>query len=207
MSVTIASPTVVAPTSPRAPGRPRSAEAEQSILQATLELLAEQGITRLSVEGVAARAGVGKATIYRRYPAKADLVLAALTLLSDEVRPVTGNRVREDLITLVDAVRKRASSTLAGQILPRLLADAPDNPEIMDRYRERTLRPRRELMLGVLRRGIDEGLIRPDLDPEDLCDMLVGPVFNRILKCGADGVGGREYATLVVDTVLRGCRP
>ena len=191
----------------RAPGRPRSAEAEQSILRATLEMLAETGINGLTVEGVAARAGVGKATIYRRYPSKAELVLGALSLLSDEVRPVTGNRVRDDLITLVDAVRKRASSTVAGQIMPRLIGDAADNPEIMDRYRERTLRPRRELMLGVLKRGVDEGLIRPDLDPEDLCDMLVGPVFNRVLKCGAAGVGGKEYATLVVDTVLAGVKP
>ena len=201
------SSTALDPAALRSPGRPRSAEAEQAILKAALELLADCGINGLTVEGVAARAGVGKATIYRRYPTKADLVLGALSMLNDEIRPLTCRSVRDDLVTLVDAQRKRASSTLAGQILPRLIGDAPDNPEIMERYRNRTIQPRRNLMLGVLQRGVEEGIIRPDIDPEDVCDMLVGPILNRILKCGAAGVGGKDYAALVVDTVLRGIAP
>ena len=204
------SPTVELAKTPapatRAPGRPRSAEAEQAILDATLAMLAEVGINGLTVEGVAARAGVGKATIYRRYPSKSDLILDALTRLSDEIKPVTGLSVRDDLVHLVDVIRRRASSTLAGKIMPRLIGDSPDNPELMDRYREQTLRPRRDLFVSVLERGVREGIIRGDVELEDVIDLFVGPLFNRVLKCSASGVT-KEYSAFVVDTVLAGLKP
>ena len=78
--------------------------------------------------------------------------------------------------------------------MPRLIGDSPDNPELMERYRERCLRPRRDIFVEVLERGVDEGMIRDDVPHEDIIDLLVGPVFNRVLKCGADGVGGKDYA-------------
>lgn len=191
----------------RAPGRPRSAQAEQAILDAALEMLAAVGINGLTVEGVAARAGVGKATIYRRYPSKGELILDALSRLSDEYKPVTGVSVRADLIQMVDAIRRRSASSLSGQIMPRLIGDSADNPELMEAYRERTLRPRRDIFVSVLQRGVDEGLVRDGLDLEDVIDLFVGPVFNRVLKCGADAAGGKEYSTFVVDTVLAGLKP
>src|SRR5580658_2329777 len=88
----------------RRPGRPRSERAERAILDAALELFAESGVAGVCMEAVAARAGVGKATIYRRWPGKEDLLLDALAALRMPLPTPQGRSVRADLITLVDAL-------------------------------------------------------------------------------------------------------
>ena len=109
----------------RPPGRPRSAEADEAILDATLELFADAGLEGLTVEGVAARAGVGKATVYRRYPGKLELVVASLKASADvEAPPPDTGAVRGDLRELVDTLIARLTGTAVGRAMPMLVAEA-----------------------------------------------------------------------------------
>ena len=109
----------------RRPGRPRSAEADLAILEAAVDLFAEGGFDGLTVEGVAARANVGKATIYRRYPCKVDLVIAAsrsFALDGDDLPPDTGD-TRADLHALVEWLIAMVTTTPIGRALPMMVAD------------------------------------------------------------------------------------
>ncbi len=107
----------------RRPGRPRSTAADDAILEAAMDLFAEVGLERLTVEGVAARAGVGKTTIYRRYPGKVDLVVAAVRCFTEprEGPPDTGT-TRGDLVALVDGLVTTLTTTPLGRALPILVA-------------------------------------------------------------------------------------
>src|SRR6266567_7922740 len=117
---------------PRSPGRPRSLRAERAILDATLDLLASEGFDRLTVEGVAAMAGVGKATIYRRWASKLDLVLAAVGELSVHPLPeLTTGSTRDDLVTLLRHVIEALTGTIAGRILPGLIAETARSPALL----------------------------------------------------------------------------
>jgi AcrR family transcriptional regulator len=189
----------------RAPGRPRSATAEQAIVDATLALLVEGGVSGLSVEAVAARAGVGKATIYRRWTGKDSLIIDALARLDEDVPPqLRGLSVRDDLVTVLEHVRRKSTSTLAGQILPRMVAEARCNRELMACYREKVVAPRRARILHVLRAGVERGEVRADLDLELLVDLLVGPLIYRLLMRPDDRPLPRELPAAVVDAVLAG---
>src|SRR6266542_1733281 len=94
----------------RRPGRPRSEQAEQAIIEATLDLFAEQGFEGVCVEAVAARAGVGKATIYRRWPNKEELIIDAVASMKGPVPPIGGKSVRDDLVTLLSRVGKHSET-------------------------------------------------------------------------------------------------
>ncbi|HWT92151.1 MAG TPA: TetR/AcrR family transcriptional regulator, partial [Solirubrobacteraceae bacterium] len=196
------------PAPARTPGRPRSAEADTAILRATLDLLREEGFRALSVEAVRQRAGVGKATIYRRYPDKAALVKAALASLTPAPPepPDTGS-VRGDLLALFaagyDAAPDRAALTAA----PRLLADSVDEPELHALFRAALIEPRRAVMRGVLERGMARGEVARGADVELLIDLIAGPIIYRILIDAGElaSVAGRLDALL--DVVLRGAAP
>jgi AcrR family transcriptional regulator len=186
-------------------GRPRNPDLDVALVQATLDLLAEGGLSAVTMEAVAARAGVGKATLYRRWPAKEQLVVDALATLSETVDLPDGAGVRDSLVALVAAVQRRRDS-LAGRIFPRLVGQAEDNPELIRRYREQVLEPRRARVRDVLRRGVEEGLLRPDLDLDHAYDLLVGPVAYRSLL-RTDPPVGPDFPARVVDDVLAGLAP
>lgn len=193
------------PSAGRAPGRPRSATAEQAIVDATLALLVEGGVGGLSVEAVAARAGVGKATIYRRWTGKDSLIIDALARLDADVPPrLPGVSLRDDLVILLEHVRRKSTSTLAGQILPRMVAEARCHRELMAGYREKVVAPRRARVRQVLRAGVERGEIRADLDLELLVDLLVAPLMYRLLMRPDDRPLPRELPAAVVDAVLAG---
>lgn len=165
----------------RRPGRPRSARADRAILKATIELLVETGYGGMSVEAVAARAQVGKATIYRRWPSKKALVADALRGLSDSVRmPDTGN-TREDLIALLLDFRRVTSASYIGPMTGRIISAAISNPEFMKIYWENAILPRRKAVAEILTRGQSRGELREDLDIELVLDMLPGTAVYRIL--------------------------
>lgn len=165
----------------RRPGRPRSARADRAILKATIEMLVETGYGGMSVEAVAARAQVGKATIYRRWPCKKALVSEALRQLADDVRmPDTGN-TREDLIALLFDFRRVASASYIGPMVGRIISAAINNPEFMKIYWENTILPRRKAVREILLRGQARGELREDLDLELVLDMLPGTAVYRIL--------------------------
>jgi AcrR family transcriptional regulator len=189
----------------RPPGRPRSPRAERAILDATLELLASEGFGRMTVEGVAAAAGVGKATIYRRWASKLDLVLAAVGELSAHPLPeLTAGSTREDLIALLRHIIEALTSTVAGRILPELVAETARSPELLGILQDFWI-SRRGLMLQVLRRGSAQGDLPGDVDHELIADLLYGPVHYRFLISG--GPLGPELADRLVDAVMRRVGP
>jgi AcrR family transcriptional regulator len=186
----------------RRPGRPRSAEADEAILEAAVDLFAEGGFDGLTVEGVAARANVGKATIYRRYPRKVDLVIAAsrsFALDGDDLPPDTGN-TRADLHALVEWLIGMLTTTPIGRALPMMVADRTRVPELAEGHRV-LVEEKRARHREVLCRGVERGDLRRDADLEAVIDAYVGPIFYRFLI--SDAPLDDAFADTLVDSVLR----
>jgi AcrR family transcriptional regulator len=184
-------------------GRPRDPRADRAILAATLELIAAVGVSDFRVEDVAARAGVGKAAIYRRYASKDDLVVAAVAALVSEIEvPDTGS-TRGDLVALMrDAVAVYRDPLHAG-VMPAVVGAM--RPELARTVRERFLAGRRDALRAVLERGVERGDLRADLDHELALDVLGGPLFYRLLITG--GPLDDRLAEGVADLILRGFAP
>ncbi|RAK42429.1 TetR family transcriptional regulator [Actinoplanes lutulentus] len=187
----------------KAPGRPRNAQADEAILEAVLELLNEgQSAAAVSIEAVAARAGVGKATIYRRWPNKEALLADAVRAMKGPLPELAGVSVREDLIALIQANRtphaKRYGNVTAC-LLPEIIKD-----EALGRMHRAVIEPRREVMREVLRRGIATGELRADLDVELTQLMLSGPSMVQSMLRLQDLVPDENFAEKIVDAVLRG---
>ena len=191
---------------PRQVGRPRDPRVDTAIVDATLRLLAEGGYTSLTMEAVAALAGVGKATLYRRYAGKEQLVIDAVATMSEPAEVVQGASVRDELVARLEAVRRKSDSSLAGKIFPRLISASADNPELMRNYRRQVLLPRRRAFAAALQRGVGEGLVRPDVDLDHAIDLLIGPMVYRNLIRN-DPPPGPELAACVVDDVLVALAP
>ncbi len=189
----------------RRPGRPRSERAEQAIIEATLQLFAEKGPDGLCVEAVAARAGVGKATVYRRWHNKEDLLLAALGSLKSPLPQADTGSVRDDLIALVTVMSQDAVDPARQRQYTLLLGEGEKYPRLMARYAETVVEPRRDIIRSVLRRGIETGQIRPDLDLEVGMLTLTGAAMSRG-RCEIVP-HDEEFATRVVDSLLLGLSP
>ncbi|WP_119729607.1 TetR/AcrR family transcriptional regulator [Thermomonospora amylolytica] len=193
---------------PARPGRPRSARADKAILEATLDLLAEEaGVAGVSMEAVAARAGVGKTTVYRRWPNKERLIVDALAALKHPLPELAGRSVREDLLTLARSIGADHADRRS-RCVWNVLGGFDRHPELLARYRQEVIEPRREVVRGVLRRGVATGELRPDLDIEVAVTMLVGAMTlqgRAPAPPPADpaGAAGR-LAEGVVDALLRG---
>ncbi|MEV2240898.1 TetR/AcrR family transcriptional regulator [Micromonospora sp. NPDC049891] len=190
----------------RPPGRPRSVRADEAIIEATLDLLAEGStIETISVEAIAARAGVGKATIYRRWSGKDALLRDALRTLKGNVPQPAGRSVREDLITLVGAVG-HAIDPRAERIMPCLVPEVNRSPEHHALY-QNIIEPRRAVMREVLQRGVRDGDLRADLDIDVTMAMLTGPMLiQRVMRWHPD-LDETTLAEKIVDGVLAGIRP
>jgi AcrR family transcriptional regulator len=186
---------------PRPPGRPRSAEADEAILEAAVELFAEVGLEGLTVEGVAARAGVGKATVYRRYPCKVDLVMAATVCFNEQQAPsVDTGSVRADIRAAVDGLIAVLTSTPAGRALPTMVADRVRTPELGEAFHQ-FVTCRRARSTAIVERAIERGEIRADAHPDEVVDFYVGPIFYRYLI--SDAPLDPAFAEAVVDATLR----
>jgi AcrR family transcriptional regulator len=191
----------------RPPGRPRSERAEKAIIDATLDLLVEEaGVAGLSIEAVAARAGVGKTTIYRRWPNKEALIVDALATLKAPLPELSGRSVREDLIALTRAVRSGRADRRV-DCLWNVVGSWHKHPELVRRLRQDVIEPRREVMRGVLRRGIETGEVRPDLDIEVALPMIVGAMAMQVQGLAPDEELPDDVAERVVDTAMRGLAP
>ena len=186
---------------PRRQGRPRSPARAKAILEATLDLLTDVGYGGLTMEGVAARAGVAKTTVYRRWPSKPALVVAAAEELAANIRRPDTGTVREDLIALIRDIIIVFTETVAGRIVRGLLSDMAENPDLAEAIGE-FLGTRRKIMFEILQRGISRGELRPDIDLELAADMMYGPIYYRFLVRRAPL--NPEFADRVVDAVLRG---
>jgi AcrR family transcriptional regulator len=178
--------------SERAPDRPagvgpasrRSPRAHAAILDATTDLLAEAGYGALTIEGVAARAGVGKTTVYRWWSTKGALVIEAVgAALPMPTQTDTGD-LRHDLLTAVRRVVHTFARTPAGAVIPALAADVMSDPELAERFRDQLIRPRRSAVVELLLRAAARGDLPPDVDTDLLLDVYAGAVFYRTLVSG-----------------------
>ena len=185
------------------PHRPttRQSRTETAILDATRELLAESGVHGLTVEGVAARAGVAKTTIYRRWRSKDELALAVLIDMVENVvaTPDLGD-TRKELISFVNAAVKILGSTLMGRVMQGLVSDLATDPGLARAFRERVVAMRIGEVRRLIERGIERGDLRPDTDIELAHELLFGPVYYRLLLSGAPL--DKKLAERIVDAVL-----
>ena len=163
----------------RRPGRPRSTAADEAILDAATDAFIELGWDGLTIEGVAARAGVGKTTIYRRYACRLDLLLAAARRLAQEKdqAPDTGS-LRGDLVALVESFLHMLTGSRSGRAIPVMVAATARNPELARAYTE-FIAERRAASAVPIERAIRRGELPIDVDVELLLDVLVAPVFYR----------------------------
>jgi len=185
----------------RRPGRPRSEQAERAIIDAALSLFAESGPDGLCMEQVAARAGVGKATIYRRWPGKEDLLLDALAALKTPLPEPRGRSVREDLVAVLDAMCGDTADPRRARQLSLLQGEGAKYPRLMARLIETVVEPPREVVRSVLRRGVATGELREDTDVEAALYLLRGAA---LASTGHSEPIPRDYARRVVDSLLRG---
>ena len=169
----------------RGRGRPRSADADQSIVAATVGLLAERGYAALTIEAVAARAGVSRPTVYRRWPAKDDLVVYALVqAVSPLIAPDTGDAVR-DLGELATTFVIRLAQAPLGRIVLGVHAESGRNPRLAAPLRDRYLRPRDAVINEVIGRGRQQGGLRQDLTADAIRDLVFGPLIYHWLITGS----------------------
>jgi AcrR family transcriptional regulator len=191
-----------AAASARRPGRPRSEQAEQAIIEATLDVFAEQGFEGVCIELVAARAGVGKATIYRRWPNKEELLLAAFGSLKSPFPEPQGVSVRDDLLAMVQVMCADKADPRKARRYALLLGEGEKYPRLMARYKETVVQPRRDAMRAVIRRGTETGELRPDTDVEIAMLTLTGAIMAQ--DQSVSGTLDGEFATRLVDGLLLG---
>lgn len=188
---------------PRKRGRPRSAAHDRAIIDAALALLDRVGYRRMSIEGVAAAAGVTKPTVYLRYSGKQELVAAALERLHVGGAPDLTGEVREDLRRQLEHVRR----VLEGVGMPLIgvcIAEQAQLPDLIAALRERALLPGRRRLRAALEGARDRGEIRADADLDLTVEQAVGAYYARYVS---GEPFGDDWAAAVADSLIRGLRP
>jgi AcrR family transcriptional regulator len=191
---------VTAESPRRAPGRPRSEASHQAIIRATLELLLEVGYGPLTMEAVRTRAGVGKATIYRRWDSKEALILDTLRVMSTPIPAPDEGSVRDDLFAYMDAVIEHFAPGRGSDVLPHLIEASCYDEQLrasLDDY----LRDRQSTTRLILHRGIERGELSPDVDVDLITDVILAPFFYRHLLTGAPV--DRAFTHRLVEFALR----
>lgn len=165
-------------------GRPRNAATEKAILAASYDLLLENGFEFVTVEKIAERAKVSKATIYKWWPNKAAVVMDGFLSAAMARLPVpdTGS-VSQDIVLQVSNLANFLTSR-EGQVLNELIAEGQFDRKLAEEYRSRYFTPRRLDSRRILERGVQRGELKQDLDLELCIDLLYGPLFYRLLVTG-----------------------
>jgi AcrR family transcriptional regulator len=190
---------------PRSSGRGPNARSHEAILAATDELLAGVGYAALTIEGVAARAGVGKTTVYRWWPSKAALVIETVSQKAAAPPVHDTGSLRGDLIAAVDHAVAVLSSSTAASAIPAMTADLIRDPAMAEQFRDKVLRPRRSAVAGMVDRAIARGELPPDVDVHLVLDLCIGAAFYRLVVSGEPMTDA--FAERVVDLVLTGALP
>jgi AcrR family transcriptional regulator len=186
----------------RPPGRPRSERAHRAILQAANDLLESEGFAAVTVEAIAERAGVSKATVYRWWPNRAAVVMDGfLSIVSSEVPfPHTGH-AREDIRIHMRRLAEAFSGKI-GRTVAALIAEGQSDPELAQALRSRWLSVRRTEAREILELGIERGELRDDIDLEVAVDVLYGPIYYRMLV--GHGPLDDDFADALADHVFAG---
>jgi AcrR family transcriptional regulator len=193
-------------TAPAPRGRPRSEKARKAVLDAAAELLLARGLSAVSMDAVAERAGVSKATIYRWWPTKETLALDALYSEWDaRPHPRDTGSLRGDLLALLRPWARLASSRPYGRVIAALVTEAQTDPVFAAEYRHRVVEPRRGQARAIFRRAIERGEIPPDTKIEVALDLLYGPLYHRLLH-GHAPLNDR-FTQDIIDMALNGIRP
>ncbi|GGT93883.1 TetR family transcriptional regulator [Streptomyces violascens] len=189
-------------------GRPRSEAAERQILEAVIKLL-EEGVplADLSIERIARTAGVGKATIYRRWAGKEELYVEVVQSMESPAPPLPGNSLRDDLICMVDNVRRRSVAKQSSALLHNVFAQMQSYPKLWSKYHSIVIDPRRRLLDELLRRGVENGELRAGIDLDMAADLFVAPMLVRTMMRPGEELPGPDFAERIVDAVLEGLRP
>jgi AcrR family transcriptional regulator len=188
-------------TGVRRAGRPRSETIDALVLEATLDELAARGFLALSIEAVAARAGVAKTTVYRRWATAGELGVAALRSIQPPAVDAPSGTVRAQLVWLLERMRRQWAEPRYAAIMRRLAADGTADPALYRDGRARLVAPQIRAVNAVLRRALDEGVIRSGTDVEDVRQLLVSPVLAAAFTHRRMSRADLERT---VDTVLRG---
>ena len=184
-------------------GRPRSETARRAILEAAGNLLIEEGMEKFTIEGVAARSGVSKMTIYKWWPTKGALALDGYaTFAEPRIAFRDTGDVRADLIAEVEALIRLLTETSAGAVIAGLVGAAQTDRILAQELRERYFIPRRQMGIDVLRRGQSQGSVRDDLNLEVVIDQVYGAIYNRLL-IGVQPIDV-SMATSLVDYIFQG---
>ncbi|HEY2693872.1 MAG TPA: TetR/AcrR family transcriptional regulator [Pseudonocardiaceae bacterium] len=188
-------------------GRPRSQQAHRAILAAAAELLLARGLSAVSMDAVAERAGVSKATIYRWWPTKETLALDALYTEWATARPSprdTGS-LRGDLLSLLRPWAKLAGSRPYGRVIAALLTEAHSDPVFAEEYRNRVVGPRRDQARAIFSRAVERGEIPQEIKVDVALDLLFGALYHRLLHGHAPLTD--RFVRDVVDMTLNGIQP
>jgi AcrR family transcriptional regulator len=176
------------------------------VIDAVLELTEAEGLGALTIDAIASKAGVSKASIYRRWSSKEDVVVDAMVSLVGEVPfPDTGD-IRADLTSLITSLGRFMSSARAGSVFPWMIGEVGCGSEVGRRYSESVIAPKRKMIGSLLAGAKERGDLRSDLDIETAVDMLIGPVLVRKVM-GSSRLGEKGWVPGLIDALLDGWRP
>ncbi len=183
------------------PGRPRSEACRTAILEATADLLEELPYAKVSIESIAARAGVSKQTIYKWWKSRPLLAMQAYAVRQGQLIPTpdTGN-VRDDLLKVMRATCRVLRSKPYGQVVAGMIAEMQSDPELASEFRETYIASRRAIVTGILERGVARGELKKQLDLPFVIDLMYGPVWYRLLLRNAPL--DDKFALAVVENLL-----
>ncbi len=185
-------------------GRPRSPRIQQAILKAAADLVLESGFKALSMDAIAGRAGVGRMTIYRRWPNKAAIVMDAFVSRVDPGTLFLPAKNYIESIRLQMRTMAKAFRGKDGALIRALLAEAQFDPELAIALRERWTMPRRSMAIAYFQQGIKSGFLRADADPNAIIDVLYAPMYYR-LQMGT-GPLSDAYIDEIFDHAMKGIR-
>lgn len=190
---------------PRSSGRPRSEAARTATLDAAAELLLTRGLETVSMDELAKRAGVSKATIYRWWSTKEELALDALYRGWATAAPAATGSLRSDLLALLLPWVRRAVARPYALVVSALIRKVHTDPEFAERYREQFVGPRREPGRAAFRAAIERGEISPDVNIEVALDLLYGALYHRLLHLYI--ALDERFVHELVEMVLNGVAP
>ncbi|MEU0832566.1 TetR/AcrR family transcriptional regulator [Streptomyces sp. NPDC005969] len=188
-------------------GRPRSAAAERAILDAVVELLeAGEPLAGLSIERIARTAGVGKATIYRRWSGKEELFVDVLRAIEPPEPKISGTAGLSDLRVMLESLRRRGLAQRTSVLLHNVFAQMKTHPKLWAEYQCTVIAPRRVAMVAAVRRAVEAGELRADLDVELMDDLFVGPMLVRTIH-RPDAPLPEDLADRIIRALVEGLAP